>query len=89
MGDNTRELYWFVRVGGENLKGEWWNEEFKLAPDKKVTAGKDVLEAMEDIVKKSCMEIYKEEKRSIITCKCQSEMEANEEFGRKVNNIYV
>ena len=83
--DSAREVYGSARVEGKNPKNIWLNEVIKAAINRKMAAWMEVLGARDKVVKDRRMEVYKEEKRKVKRCIYQSKKEANEQFGRKVN----
>ena len=52
-----------------------WNDEVKAAVRRKEAAWKKVLGARDEDAKERCLEIYKEEKRKVKKCICQSKKE--------------
>ena len=49
-----------MRVGGENPKNLWWNNQVKPAVKRKEDAWKVVLGARDEDAKERCLEVYKE-----------------------------
>ena len=74
-----------VRVGGNNPKSVWWNDEVKAADKRKEAAWKEVLGARDEYAKERCRKAYKEEKRKVKIFIYQSKKEVNEQFRRKMN----
>ena len=58
MVESARELCSSVRVGGNNPKSVWWNDEIRPAVSRKKAAWKGVLAASNEETK----EIFMEEK---------------------------
>ena len=54
-------------VEGKNPKSVWWNNEVKVAVRRKVMLG-----ATNEEGKGRCIEVYREEKRKVKRCICQS-----------------
>ena len=52
-------------------------------------AWKEVLRGRDEDSKEKCMEAYKEEKKKIKSCMCQSKKEVNEQFRRKMNEDLI
>ena len=73
-----------MQVGRGNPKSVWWNNEVKAAVKRKEAAWKEALGARDEEAKERCLEVYKEEKRKVKRCVCQSK-EVHEQFGRKIN----
>ena len=80
MVGSAREVCGSARMGENNPKYVWWNNEIKAAFRRKEVAWKQVLAASDEKAKERCMEAYREEKekrkakRSIY----QSKKEVNE-----------
>ena len=85
MVEIAREICSSVRVGENNPKSLWWNDEIKAAVRRKEAAWKGVLAASDEETKERCMEAYREEKRKVKRCITQSKKKVNEQFGRKMN----
>ena len=67
-----------VRAGVKKLKSVWWKYEIKAAVRRKEDAWKEVLAASDEEAKKTCMKMYKEEKRNVKRCIYQSKKKVNE-----------
>ena len=67
-----------MRVGENDSKSVWWNDEIKAA-------WKWVLAVNDEETKERCIEAYREKKRSVKRCVYQSKMKVNEQFGKKMN----
>ena len=85
MVKSAREMRSLVRVGGLNPKSVWWDDQVKVAIKRKEGAWKEVLGAREKDARERRLEAFKEEKRKVKRCIHQSKEEAQEQFGRKMN----
>ena len=63
----------------------WGNDEIKAAVKGKEAPWKEVLVASDEEAKERCIQVYREEKRSVKRCIYQSKINVNEQFGRKMN----
>ena len=62
MVESTREVSGSVKVGENNPKNVWWNNEIKAAIRKMKPTWKEELTACTVEAKERCMEAYREEK---------------------------
>ena len=85
MIESAREVCGSVRLGGENTKIVWWNDQIKAAVKRKEAARKEMLGARDGDAKERRLEVYKEEKKKFKRCIYQSKKEVHEQFGRKMN----
>ena len=81
----AREVCGSVRVGGNNPRRVWWNDEIKAEVRIKEAGWKEVLVASDEEEKERCMEAFREEKRKVIRSIIQNKKKVNEQFGRKIN----
>ena len=85
MVESEREVCGSVRVGENNPKSVWWNDEVKAVERRKKAVWKEVLGVRDEEAKERCMEDYREKKRQVRRCIFQSKNEVGEQFGRKMN----
>ena len=62
MVESEREVCGSVRVGENNPKSVWWNDEVKAVERRKKAVWKEVLGVRDEEAKERCMEDYREKK---------------------------
>ena len=85
MVNSAKKVCGSVRMEGIKTKNVWWNDMVNAVVKRKVTTWKELLEARDLVAKDRCMELYKEETREVRRCIYKSKKDANEQFGKMMN----
>ena len=83
--NNAKEVCGCVKIGGGRVNSELWNHEVEQAVSRKKGAWNDVLKAVNEFDRESCIEIYRRKKRLTKRCLRDRRREINEQFGKKMS----